>query len=292
MKQTNLVKSSILKILIILIIGGIGVLTFSCSSVDLPPADYNDYLEEIAAKRSSSSLPSSSSVEDSFQSSSSSLSNLVFCQLAANCTETSEDYCRLLGGAEVSSCPEASSSSSAVINSYCVLPNGDCEKLNEYMCTNFKGTPVQSCSETSSSSATSPSSSSSSNCGSVCAAIPEFNCTVNPASPISGDEVTVSVNITGSGEGCTTKTYVEIEANNTFAMFQCYANYPITGPVVTAGELFGDCTNAGQTFTGKWSWPTSGTVTAVKGAVTCGTGASQNTETKACAITIQAPPAP
>ncbi|MCL2283533.1 MAG: hypothetical protein FWC26_09485 [Fibromonadales bacterium] len=153
-------------------------------------------------------------------------------------------------------------------------------------------TPSSSTVSTPSSSSVAPPPPSSASCGNSCATIPGFTCTVNSASPVSGDEVTVSVNVTGSGEGCVTKTYVEIEARNAFTTFQCYVNYPITGSIVTAGELSGDCTNAGANFTGKWSWPTSGAVTAVKGAVTCGSGASQNTESKTCAVTIQAPPKP
>ncbi|MCL2282889.1 MAG: hypothetical protein FWC26_06185, partial [Fibromonadales bacterium] len=140
-----------------------------------------------------------------------------------------------------------------------------------------------------------PSSSSAATCGNNCAPIPAFTCAATPANPVSGDETTVNINITGSGEGCSTRAYVEIEAKTPFQQLACLAQSEIDVgvPIVTAGSKSASClNNKGETFSGSWTWPTSGAITVIKGAVTCGTGVSQNTEAKTCAITIQAPPTP
>jgi len=148
---------------------------------------------------------------------------------------------------------------------------------------------------TQSSSSIATAQSSSAGCtGSACAPIPAFTCTWAPATVVSGDEATININITGADDGCTKKAYVEFPINNQMGINPCFAKTVVSndGPVITSGQISGSCDYNGQIRNGSWTWPTNGAVTAVKGEVTCGIGASQNSEAKTCAINITTPPKP
>ncbi|MCL2102104.1 MAG: fibrobacter succinogenes major paralogous domain-containing protein, partial [Fibromonadales bacterium] len=96
----------------ILLIGGIGVQTFSCSSVDIEPPP-----PPSAGENSSSSGLQSSSSSDGVSSSSSIPSGSVFCQIGIVCSVISIEACTMLNGVEVPSCETLSSSSDAFSSS-------------------------------------------------------------------------------------------------------------------------------------------------------------------------------
>ena len=146
------------------------------------------------------------------------------------------------------------------------------------------GTPPSS-----SSSTPPPPPSSSATCTENCATVPSFTCAVNPNNPISGDDATFNVNIVGSSEGCNSRVYAEYSVTNNFGnhVRWAQANIPQGVPVTIAGTIPANV-NGDPSFT----WKTSGSIEDIKSDVTCGTGASANTKTEPCNLTVRAAPAP
>jgi len=132
--------------------------------------------------------------------------------------------------------------------------------------------------------------SSTSNCTDNCATVPAFTCTFDKSTVVSGDDVTVNFNITGD-ENCTMGAIVKFDIPNIMGINPCTAQSLLPGgsTIKTSGTISGSC----ESRTGTWSWPLSGAVTTVEGAVTCGAGSTQKTETKSCGtINVTAAPKP
>ncbi|MDR1831082.1 MAG: hypothetical protein LBQ76_09970 [Candidatus Fibromonas sp.] len=145
-------------------------------------------------------------------------------------------------------------------------------------------------STTPSSSSTPPPAPSSASCtGGNCYQIPAFTCSWTPGTVVSGDNAQVKINYTGSAppEGeCSQKAWAVVKNAMGAVIQTSSAPVALGTDVQTSGTLQG---NPSGTFT----WPTSGSVTDIKGTVTCsGGGKEANSKDETCTLSITAPPKP